>query len=178
MGKHCSAEQWAAWVGEQRESELSVADFCDWIGVSPNSFCRWREKLSAKSESPVRQQHETRRRSTMKRSMAAGPEFVPLTVLTSTAVEIDLPCGAVVRVPNDDRSLRRVISILTTRHIEQTRCRQTHRFRQNVPRRFGLQSGGPTVARSCDGGRASFSDKRLRTAYKTGTGSRSERKLL
>jgi hypothetical protein len=48
----------------------------------------------------------------MKRSMSAGPELVPLTVLTSPVVEIDLPCGAVVRVPNEDRSLRRVLGIL------------------------------------------------------------------
>ena len=28
MAQHYSAEQWAAWVGEQRESELNVAEFC------------------------------------------------------------------------------------------------------------------------------------------------------
>lgn len=44
--------------------------------------------------------------------MSSDPRFVPLTVLTSPAVEISLPCGAVVRVPNDDRSLRRVPGIL------------------------------------------------------------------
>ena len=44
--------------------------------------------------------------------MSRGPELVPLTVLTSPVVEIDLPCGAVVRVPNEDRSLRRVLGIL------------------------------------------------------------------
>ena len=35
-----------------------------------------------------------------------GPELVPLMALTSPVVEIDLPCGAVVRVPNEDHSLR------------------------------------------------------------------------
>jgi hypothetical protein len=44
--------------------------------------------------------------------VSRGPELVPLTVLTSPVVEIDLPCGAVVRVPNEDRSLRRVLGIL------------------------------------------------------------------
>ena len=44
--------------------------------------------------------------------MSLGPELVPLTVIVSPVVEIDLPCGAVVRVPNDDRSLRRVLGIL------------------------------------------------------------------
>ena len=112
MGKHYSAEQWAAWVGEQRESELSVAEFCDWIGVSPNSFYRWRQKLAAEGRPSAKIGPEGQRLSAMKRSMSAGPELVPLTVLTSPVVEIDLPCGAVVRVPNEDRSLRRVLGIL------------------------------------------------------------------
>ncbi len=112
VGKHYSVEQWAAWVGEQRESELSVAEFCDWIGVSPNSFYRWRQKLATKGRPLARQEHEAERQSAIKRSMSAGPELVPLTVLTSPVVEIDLPCGAVVRVPNEDRSLRRVLGIL------------------------------------------------------------------
>jgi hypothetical protein len=38
--------------------------------------------------------------------------FVPLTVVGSPVIEVDLPCGAVVRVPNAESSLRRVLSIL------------------------------------------------------------------
>jgi hypothetical protein len=49
VGKHFLAEQWAAWVGDQRESELSVAEFCDRIGVSPSSFYRWRQKFLNRS---------------------------------------------------------------------------------------------------------------------------------
>jgi hypothetical protein len=126
MAKHYSAEQWAAWVGEQRDSELSVAEFCEWIGVSLNSFYRWRQKLAAEDRLPTRDERardglarerqvasdETQRLSARKGLMSSEPRFVPLTVLTSPAVEIDMPCGAVVRVPNDDRSLRRVLGIL------------------------------------------------------------------
>ena len=112
VGKHFSGEQWAAWVGEQRESELSVAEFCDWIGVSLNSFYRWRQKLAAKGRPPARKEHGAQRLSGTKGAVSSGPELVPLTVLNSPVVEIDLPCGAVVRVPNDDRSLRRVLGIL------------------------------------------------------------------
>ena len=54
MGKHYSAEQWAVWVVEQRDSELSVAEFCEWIGVSLNSFYRWRQKLAAEDRLPTR----------------------------------------------------------------------------------------------------------------------------
>jgi len=121
MAKHYSAEQWAVWVGEQRDSELSVAEFCGWIGVSLNSFYRWRQKLAAEDRLSTRDglarerqvaSGETQRLSAGKGLMSGESRFVPLTVLTSPAVEIDLPCGAVVRVPNDDRSLRRVLGIL------------------------------------------------------------------
>lgn len=112
MGKHYSVEQWAAWVGEQRESELNVAEFCDWIGVSPNSFYRWLQKLTAKGRPSVRKGHEAQRLSAKRGSMSSVPKMVPLTIVTSPVVEIDVPCGAVVRVPNEDRSLRRVLRII------------------------------------------------------------------
>ena len=38
VGTHYSADQRAAWVGEQRESELILAEFWEWIGVSLNLF--------------------------------------------------------------------------------------------------------------------------------------------
>ena len=78
VGEHYSSEQWAAWVGEQRESELNVAEFCDWIEFLPISFYRWRQKLAAKGRPLARQQPEARRLSPMKRSMYSGPELVPL----------------------------------------------------------------------------------------------------
>ncbi len=112
VGKHYSAEQWAAWVGEQRESELSVAEFCDWIGVSPNSFDRWRQKLATTGRPLARKGREAQRLPAKKGSMSSVPKMVPLTILTSPVVEIDVPCGAFVRVPNEDRSLRRVLRIL------------------------------------------------------------------
>ena len=121
MAKHYPAEQWAVWVGEQRDSELSVAEFCEWIGVSLNSFYRWRKRFAAEGRLPAgdglagKQQvasDESQRLSGKKGLMSSDPRFVPLTVLTSPVVEINLPSGAVVRVPNDDRSLRRVLGIL------------------------------------------------------------------
>jgi hypothetical protein len=44
--------------------------------------------------------------------ISSEPGFVPLTALTFRTVESDLPCGAISRVQNDDRSLRRVPGIL------------------------------------------------------------------
>ena len=44
--------------------------------------------------------------------MSSVPKMAPLTVLASPVVEFDLPCGAVVRVPDKVRSLRRVLGSL------------------------------------------------------------------
>lgn len=48
----------------------------------------------------------------MKGLMSSELRFVPRIVLTSPAVEINLLCEAVIRVPEDDRSMRRVLGIL------------------------------------------------------------------
>lgn len=107
MGQHSSADQWAAWIAEQQASELTVVEFCEWIGVSPNSFYRWRRKLAAKGRPMTSKGHAAEGLS-----VSRSPELVPLTVLASSVVEIELPCGAVVRVPNEERSLCRVLGIL------------------------------------------------------------------
>ena len=44
--------------------------------------------------------------------MSSVPKMAPLTVLTSPVFEFDLPYGAVGRVPDKVRSLRRVLGIL------------------------------------------------------------------
>lgn len=97
MAKRHSAEQWEQWISEQQKSALSVRDFCDWVGVSENAFYVWRRKLATQSP----QQPDS------VRSL-----FVPLKVISNPVIEVDLPCGAVVRVPNDEPSLQRVLGIL------------------------------------------------------------------
>lgn len=113
MAKRYSAEQWAAWVEEQRESALSVRDFCDWIGVSQNAFYLWRRKLALTPRNKLSPSKPCEPASTSQAERADMRSlFVPLTVVGSPVIEVDLPCGAVVRVPNEESSLRRVISIL------------------------------------------------------------------
>ena len=80
MGKNPSAEQSAERVGEQRESELNVVEFCDWIGVSPKSFYRSRQMLAANGKVLARKEHEAQRLSHMKGSISSDPELVQLTV--------------------------------------------------------------------------------------------------
>ncbi len=90
-----SPEQWASWLVEQRGSGKSIALFCQKKGVSENSFYCWRRKLDEGSEQ-------------------GGPSnpFVALSVVGGEQVQIDMPCGATIRVPSDESLIRQVLSIL------------------------------------------------------------------
>ena len=52
MARTKSAEVWALWRDRLRRfqsSDLTVAAFCDWEGVSQAAFYVWRKKLSVDS---------------------------------------------------------------------------------------------------------------------------------
>lgn len=90
-----SREQWAEWIAEQAESGMGVSSFCESKGIPAHSFYLWRRKLAA----------------------VEGPEgprspFVPVSVSGLGQVEIDLPCGATIRVPPDAAATHRVIDAL------------------------------------------------------------------
>lgn len=90
-----SREQWQGWVAEQAESGLSVTAFCLSREIPAQSFYVWRRKLANKTTSE---------------SLAGS--FVSVSFRGLGQVEIDLPCGAVIRVPPDESSIRRVIDAL------------------------------------------------------------------
>jgi hypothetical protein len=69
-------------------------------------------EVGRERQAPGKKWHDAKTLSGMIRGGVFRPELVPLTVRTSPVVEIDLPCGAVVRVPNEDRSAHRVLGIL------------------------------------------------------------------
>ena len=98
-----SREQWLLWVVEQRSSEMTVAAFCDSVGIKENSFYRWRAKLLAEGESLEDPQTVAVRQASA---------FVPLSIVAADRIEIDLPCGATVRVPSDEGAIRCVLSVL------------------------------------------------------------------
>jgi transposase-like protein len=99
-----SAEQWSAWIDEQRDSGQTIASFCGLIGVSENSFYVWRRKLRA----------EGRVASLSKASPSES--FVSLSIVesggTGHRIEIELPCGALVRVPGDEPLIRQTLEVL------------------------------------------------------------------
>lgn len=90
--KRDSRERWVELLGEHSGSGLSIAEFCRRKQLSQNSFYLWRRKLAG--EPTTRQ------------------GFLPLAVVAGATIAIELPCGATLRVPADDGSLRRVLKVL------------------------------------------------------------------
>ena len=97
MGRRHSAEQWARWIREQPRSGLTIVAYCESRGVSPKSFYRWRARLA---EERVDEE-------------APDPgTFVPVTVIGAREFEVDLPCGATLRVPAEESLLRIVLGLM------------------------------------------------------------------
>jgi len=101
MAVHHSAEQWRAWLAEFEQSEMTVSQFCQSLGVSDNTFYKWRQRLKADhASSPL------------------AVEFVPV-ALPSSELTIELPAGAIARVSNDVESLRPLVELLIQLGAEQ-----------------------------------------------------------
>lgn len=96
MSRGYPLEQWVDWIEQHRASGLTVAAFCDSIGVSQNAFYVRRRQLADQME-------------------ASSPAFVSLKVSDrsslTASVEVELPCGAVVRVTEQD-AVRTVVAEL------------------------------------------------------------------
>ena len=93
MKRSETRSRWRELVDEQRDSGLSIAEFCRRQDVSQASFYQWRKKL--------------------RESMPEPESFVPLSVIGGSGVEVELPCGAVVRLPSgDEQSLEQVVLLL------------------------------------------------------------------
>lgn len=90
-----SREQWAEWISEQAVSGLGVSAFCESKGIPVQSFYLWRRKLAL-----------------VERPEGARSLFLPVSVSGLGQVEIDMPCGATIRVPPDAAATRRVIDAL------------------------------------------------------------------
>ena len=136
MSRGYSVEQWLAWIDEQRGSGLSVAAFCEWIGVSQNAFYVRRRQLfgpgrirarrvrqqhrPGHQREQERQQHHEQRQQSGEWSRsgfvllkpAAGETVVRDSAATGRPVmEVELPGGVVVRV-NDPHIVRDVVSVI------------------------------------------------------------------
>lgn len=99
MRRNYSREQWSEWLLEQRASGLAISEFCNQKGIPEGSFYHWRKKLEKESEAILAR--EPRK-----------PTFVPISVIGTGSLEIALPCGATIRLPDDEVMLGRVLKLL------------------------------------------------------------------
>ena len=119
MARTKSAEVWALWRDRLRRfenSDLTVAAFCDWEGVSQAAFYVWRKKLQA--DSGLRSRKTVERVSNR---LASAPAFVQIlprvnrTHDTGAKVVMTLADGTRVDFPASDRELiaHVVVSVAT-----------------------------------------------------------------
>ena len=96
MGRGVDAGKSEAWrrrLARFEAGRLTVAAFCESEGVSPPTFYSWKRKLRA-TPPPVE--------ATKPATLASAPSFLPVQVRGAATVEIELPCGVLVRVPSHD----------------------------------------------------------------------------
>ena len=121
MARSKSAEVWALWRDRLRRylsSDLTVAAFCDWEGVSQAAFYVWRKKLPA--DSGLRSRKTGERVSSR---LASAPAFVQILPSVSrphdtvAKVVMTLADGTRVEFPASDRELiAHVVLSVATAH--------------------------------------------------------------
>ena len=88
-------EQWRVLVSDHAGSGESVAAFCKRREIPPAQFYRWRKKFSVASE------------------QSQQPKVVPLHVVGQRVVDVELICGATIKLPVDDEgATRKILSAL------------------------------------------------------------------
>ena len=115
---------WRARLARFHTSGLTVKAFCEREGVSASNFYAWKRRL----KQGVKSKNAFSRRRANGRQ-AAQELFVPLPLgglplAVGAEVRIELPGGAVVRVPleADDRVLSRVIEAAVQACVEGRSC--------------------------------------------------------
>lgn len=103
-GKHC---EWSERIRRRRESGLTVAEFCEWEGVSVASFYNWQKKL--RGTKPRRQPVELLTPEGRSQRSLQTASFLPVHVMQAgataspaTRLEIQLTNGVRVFVPISD----------------------------------------------------------------------------
>ena len=100
MRKRLGADRWRELLLEFDSSDSTVAQFCDSVGVSVQAFYKWRKKLK-------------RDGAEILDSSTSASRFVSVFVAPSQSqLEIELPGGAVARVPNEAASIRPLMEVL------------------------------------------------------------------
>jgi hypothetical protein len=148
MGRRIDWEkrrQWEDRLARRESSGLTVAEFCEWEGVSVAAFYQWRKKFSDGTESrPASNQPASAvsRNGGALRSPLTGPSaFLPVqlteskmindspgparTVAAFPHIEVQLPNGVCVFVPMSDAGTLRDVFITASNLVsaqENARC--------------------------------------------------------
>jgi hypothetical protein len=132
-------DQWRQRIGRQRESGLSIAEFCRGENVSAHSFYVWRRNLQEGSH-PRRAPHAAAKARHPRRQGAATPcrsprhpfagslasscpsNFVPLPVSaaqTAPWIELAMADGTIIRLPQQNlAALIAVLRVLRGERLE------------------------------------------------------------
>ena len=78
MSTRYPASQWRTWLSACQQSDLTVVKFCESIGVSVNTYYRWRERLKSEPDD----------------SAPVPVEFIPVS-MAADQIEIELPGGSI-----------------------------------------------------------------------------------
>ena len=95
-----SRTQWQQWLVEHARSNQSVRQFCGQRDLPENSFYRWRKILNWETPSPSAN------------TVYGDSKFVQLEIATTAAVEIRLPCGAVISTAAGTSVLKPLLQVL------------------------------------------------------------------
>jgi transposase-like protein len=120
-------QEWSALLAEQATSGLRVAEFCRQKDVTRESFYHWRKKLKSEESSAGESEFREPTVAEFFAKLAEPPKedqqrnpFVPLTIVRPSVLEVDLSCGATLRLPDgNERLLRQVLQILLEREVVQ-----------------------------------------------------------
>jgi microcystin-dependent protein len=113
-GKHC---EWAERIRRRRESGLTVAEFCEWEGVSVASLYNWQKKVRG-TESRKQSVELVTPEGRSQRSLHKA-SFLPVHVMQAgataspaTRIEIQLTNGVRVFVPiSDSETVENTIAV-------------------------------------------------------------------
>lgn len=91
-GERFGRARWSAWVSEQAAGDESVAEFCRRRKLSVASFYQWRRKLAKTG-----------------RSCDSASSLVPVRLVDSPCVDVELSCGATIKLPVQDEAATRAV---------------------------------------------------------------------
>ena len=102
MSTRYTESEWKVWLEEYRQSGLSVKEFSELIEVSVATFYNWRRKLRQSADAGV---------ASIATPVHFVEAFLPPSVV-SDHIEIRLPAGASISVPNEVSSLKPILQTL------------------------------------------------------------------